>query len=393
MTEESSINTRHIIGVMTGTSIDGLDAALVAIEGVGLTMKATLLRQTAASIPAYLAGSLRDAAMQTPLSAGTFARIAHEFGAFHAEALAPLAKDTPIDLVVAHGQTVFHAPPISWQLLNPAPIVAALGCPVVYDLRQADLAAGGEGAPITPLADWILFHGKCDRAIVNLGGYCNTTLLQGNSGPAQVRGFDVCACNHVLDAVARTALKAAFDVDGAAATRGQTDAAAMSALQSLLDAQRSSGRSLGTGDEAIAWVEAHRERIAPDDLAASAAEVVGRTIGTALRDFGLAGDGEVLLAGGGARNRALASAIAISSACRTRSLDEIGVPVDAREAMEMAILGALASDGVPISLDFVTHRRAPVVRDGVWCFPATGHAPRTHDLYAALANDAPSSLP
>ena len=117
------------------------------------------------------------------------------------------ALEARADLVVAHGQTVFHAPPASWQLLNAAPIARAVRAPVVFDLRQADLAAGGQGAPITPLADWIMLraHGPAaaGRAIVNLGGFCNVTILPSGAGPEGVRGMDVCPCNHLLDGVAR----------------------------------------------------------------------------------------------------------------------------------------------------------------------------------------------
>ncbi|MFO0828901.1 MAG: anhydro-N-acetylmuramic acid kinase [Phycisphaerales bacterium] len=379
-------SARNVIGVMTGTSIDGLDAALVSIEGHGLAMRVALVERIAAPFPAALASRLRAAAEQTPMTAGDFARLARDFGDFHADALASLAAGRAVELVAAHGQTVFHAPPVSWQLLNAVPIVAALGCAVVSDLRQADLIAHGQGAPITPLADWVMFRAAHDRAVINLGGFCNATVLPGGAGHERVSGADICACNQVLDAVARAALGRPFDADGAAAASGRADATAVDSLRSVLSAQSASRRSLGTGDEAALWVREFAARLTPNDLAASAALAVGTTIGDALRAAGVRPAGEALLAGGGARHRALGAAIAESLGARVHPLDAVGVPVDAREAAQMAVLGALAQDGVPISLPAVTGRGESTVRDGAWLFPHGPATNRTHDLRAAFAS-------
>lgn len=361
---------RLVVGTMTGTSIDGLDVALVRVGGRGLALRAKLVRHESADFPEELRRSLRSAAEQSPMTAGEFAALAREFAAFHASIIGRLLRNAGCgaDLVVAHGQTVFHAPPTSWQLLQPAPIVAALGITTVCDLRQADLAQGGQGAPITPLADWVLFRGERDRAIVNLGGFCNVTMLPRGAGPEGVRGADVCACNQVLDAVAREALGTPYDADGAAAARGSADGPAVERLCHLLRGQRGGRRSLGTGDEAVAWVRDERRRLGPADLAASAALAVGTVIGEAPRAAGFGADAEMLLAGGGARHRPLVAAIARSSGATVRALDAVGVPIEAREAMEMAVLGALAEDGVPITLAAVTGRLATPARDGLWCF-------------------------
>src|SRR6185436_14618647 len=132
-------------------------------------------------------------------------------GELHARAVAKAAAGCRLDLIAAHGQTVFHAPPLSWQMLNPWPLVRDLQTSVVFDLRGADLAHGGQGAPITPLADWVLFRSNSrTRAVVNLGGFCNLTLLPPGR-PDMVRGFDVCACNQLLDHIARGILQRPFD--------------------------------------------------------------------------------------------------------------------------------------------------------------------------------------
>src|SRR5262245_9739095 len=143
--------TRLAIGCMTGTSIDALDAALVRIEGRGLDMHADLVRGISRPL-ADLAPPLRALANQEPATAAHIARLAHRLAMLHVEVIRVLLVGDRPELIAIHGQTVFHAPPISWQLFNPAPIANAFDTPVVFDLRAADLAGGGQGAPITPLS-------------------------------------------------------------------------------------------------------------------------------------------------------------------------------------------------------------------------------------------------
>ncbi len=370
---------RLAVGVMTGTSIDGIDAALVRIEARGLDMRASLVRHASESL-GELQTRLRNAANQQPMTAGEFARLAWDFGVLHAEVIHRLLNEQPADLICVHGQTVFHQPPISWQLVNPAPIAARFNCAVVSDLRQADLAHGGQGAPITPIADWILFRDDAiNRAIINLGGFCNVTIVPRTMSPAAganpptgqpnlhaIRGFDVCACNQLLDAIARETLNASFDDNGEAALRGTAKPHAAAALIALLDRQRRDGRSLGTGDEALRWISEHRTSISPDDLAASAVQAIAQTIIAAVSEHR---PDELILAGGGARNRALHAALekvsdTFSGAVGTT--DDFGVPLEAREAMCFAVLGALGQDNVAITLPQVTGCSNPAPISGVW---------------------------
>lgn len=354
---------RMVIGAMTGTSIDGIDVALVEITGRGLAMEARLLDHNAAEL-GELAAPLRAAAEQQPMPAGEFAELALAFGHLHADVMAPLAEHADrIDLIAAHGQTIYHKPPHSWQLINSAPLVQQFGCSVVTDLRAADLAAGGQGAPITPLADWVMFRSSAAaRAIVNLGGFCNVTILPRDDGEHMIEaitGRDVCPCNHLLDALARRVLNQPFDIDGQAAQAGAIDKTAFEALETAL--RRTPKRSLGTGDEALAWIDRFADSLTPNDLAATAAGALGRCISASVAE-----SGEIILAGGGARNRALTDAIATASNCPVRESGELGVPIEAREAMAMAILGALADDGDEITLASVTGRGDVRGPGGAW---------------------------
>lgn len=360
------MSERWAIGAMTGTSLDALDASLVRTEGSGLDLRVRVERHITHALDPVRA-RLRAACDGAAMSAKDFATLALDFGRLHADALAPLAERRPIAVAAIHGQTVFHAPPVSWQLLNPWPIAQRLGCAVASDLRGADLAAGGQGAPITPLADWIAFRHSKATAIVNLGGFCNITWLPAAvQGPAAIRGADICPCNHLLDASARKALGTPYDADGAGARAGAVSEPEARGLAALLERAEAAGRSLGTGDEATGWVEA--SKLPPHALLATVAHAVGVHIGRAAVR---AGHDRVVLAGGGSRNAALTAAIRVGAPdAEVLASAEVGVPVEARESMEMAILGLLALDRTPITLPAVTGRGASRCVDAVWCLPA-----------------------
>lgn len=355
---------------MTGTSLDGLDAALVAVEGTGLDMRARFIRAISRPLgPA--AAPLRRLADQEPMTAGEIARANHEFSRLHAEALRELAGPDRLDLVCIHGQTVFHRPPLSWQLVNPFPVAQALRCPVVYDLRAADIAAGGQGAPITPIADWVFFgHLDGPIAIANLGGFCNITTLPAPitptspGDPALIRGFDLCACNQLLDAIARKLFHQLFDADGARAAAGRVDDNAFADLKGIFNAQRAGRRSLGTGDELHEWISRFRAHLPPESIAATACEAIAQAIAEATR-----GCRRLLLAGGGLKNKTLTAAIRSCSSSIVEPTDAHGLPAEFREAAEFAVLGALCQDRIPITLPQVTGVPDPAPLSGAWVYP------------------------
>lgn len=358
----SNRGRRLVAGCMCGTSLDGLDVALLDVQGEGLAMHVELVSETSRPL-GELAKGLRALADQQPMDARTIAALARDLALIHLDALIELKHGKVIDLVAIHGQTVLHAPPLSWQLINPAPLAHGLGVPVVSDLRAADVACGGEGAPLTPIADLILFsHGNERRCVVNLGGFCNLSRLPTNRDAKRVQGADVCACNQVLDAVARAKLGAAYDRDGRAAMQGSPDDEAVQDLVRLLRAQSKAGRSLGTGDELNGWMDAHRT-VPPADLARSACAAIATVIAEAARPAD-----RLIIAGGGVRNRALVQEIKGRAEAQVDMSDGHGVPATLREAMCWAVLGALCQDRVSISLPQVTGVENPPIA-GCWTMP------------------------
>ncbi|MEE2719777.1 MAG: anhydro-N-acetylmuramic acid kinase, partial [Planctomycetota bacterium] len=246
-------------------------------------------------------------------------------------------------------------------------------CRVASDLRGLDRAAGGRGAPITPMADWVLHRGPEARVIVNLGGFINCTILpeEGNDSPrSEVDGFDVCPCNHLLDAVARLALDAPYDDGGTLAQSGTACLSHLELIARHLRGMDGRSRSLGSGDECTEFVPDVLHAIGPADAAATFCAAIAACLQSTLEDCPAE---TLLLAGGGTRNAALVRAIEERTE-PTRSVGRLPHG-DEREAASMAVLAALAEDGVPITLPGITGRGTSGIRDGLWCLPESDQTP------------------
>ena len=379
--KSSSTSTRHpakrfVAGCMTGTSIDGLDIALVEIDGHGLDIRCTV-KQCISRPLGDLAGRLRLITQRIPITAKEIAQVSHRLSIIHLDALKELTDAEKIDLVSVHGQTVYHAPPLSLQMINPTPIAIGLNVPVVTDLRAADIVHGGQGAPITPIADFLLYRSNTEtQCIVNLGGFCNLTLLGRfpeqtgkNIEPvlSKIKGQDVCACNQILDTLARRLFKVPFDVDGLLSSKGVIKPEPFDYLKSHLEEQStrgSRGSSLGTGDELISdWIKRFSGEYTSGDLVRSASAAIASTV-----VFKCASADRIILAGGGVKNKTLVAEITKRSKIPVELSDEKGIPSTHREAVAMSVLGALCQDRVPITLPQVTGASSSSI-SGVWVLP------------------------
>lgn len=336
---------RTVVGTMTGTSMDGVDAVATKIDGHALEMEATFL-----SMESRTLGTIHHALQSLALHGGSSEEMdsaAREVGRITKETISDLHLPH-IDILALHGQTIFHAPPKSVQLIDATEVADAFSCTILTDPRQQDLQLGGQGAPITPLADWVMFRSdEASTAIVNLGGFCNVTILPRRSTPTDILGFDVCCCNLLLNAITRHAFDMEYDEGGKLALRGQVDEETTNRILRKLAEQRNSNRSLGTIDDLSSCVLQLCNTISPEDLLASATSAIGQCIMDSIR-----GIDRVFLAGGGVHNKSLRRAIQNNG-----TTEDLGVPTQAREGMAMAILGALAQDGVSITLPQITGRR------------------------------------
>jgi anhydro-N-acetylmuramic acid kinase len=333
-------------------------------------------------VHAWIAGS-------DSLGARRFAELHRRLGGRFAQACLDAITSSglrpeQIDVVGSHGQTIYHhslvpgAERCTLQLGDGDVIAEQTGLAVISDFRARDIAAGGEGAPITPIADLVLFspfgpHGR--RAVLNLGGIANLTVL--DDQPSRLLGFDVGPSNSLLDRLTRrlSGGQLGFDRDGQLAATGTVN---QRLLEQLLaeDAflQRSPPKSTGFemyGDARLEeWIQRHGR--ADTDLLATVAAFTAHAIAQALMQH-LPGElrvGELVVAGGGALNLDLMRRIREAVApCVVTPSDALGVPIQAREAMSFAILAHRTVLGLPSSWPNLTGVRHPVVL-GKLSFPA-----------------------
>ncbi|MCH2138802.1 MAG: anhydro-N-acetylmuramic acid kinase, partial [Phycisphaerales bacterium] len=221
--------------------------------------------------------------------------------------------------------------------------------PVCTWQRHGDLAAGGQGAPITPLADWVLYRSSDPRIVLNLGGFANITLLpEASASVDRIHGSDVCPCNQWLDRLAQRRLDSAFDPDGAAAARGTIDARCATAMADALQSRRVPGMAMGQQDLHLD-VLTPLEALSPDDAAATLTDAIGRLIAAATAS---ADAGTITLAGGGVHHGPLCAAIERHTGRSTAILPD----APWREGAALAVLALLELDGVPPTLSQVTSR-------------------------------------
>ncbi len=377
--------SRTVVGMMSGTSADSIDVAVCQI--VGKPERVELVHYAEEPLDPEIKESVRSAVR---LGVREISELHLRVGErFAAACLATLARArlTPrdVDLVGSHGQTVYHHSSVpgairsSLQVGDGDIIAERTGLPVICDFRARDIAAGGEGAPVTPRADMVLFaagvpFGSRRRAVLNLGGIANVTVL--DPDPGRVIGFDTGPANALLDRLAcrLTEGALAYDRDGRLARAGKPTAAV---VETLLASDpylaRTPPKSTGFemyGDDFVARAAALHGGF-DVDLMATLTEFTARTVALAFERHVRVDPpvDEIVAAGGGVKNPALLDRIIeLLHPIPVRLSDEFGVPSDAREAMGFAVLADLALRGRTTSLPAVTGARRPVVL-GKWCLP------------------------
>ncbi len=354
--------------MISGTSHDGIDAAVVDFEPQGATLRGVVVHSS--SVPYDLALRARLVAALPP-SPTTFSEVC-ELDTLIGQAFAAVAADVirqtgPVDLVCSHGQTVFHWVRDSTalgtlQVGEPAWIAAAAAAPVVSDVRIADIVNGGQGAPLVSIMDALLLAAvPGTAAALNLGGISNITVVADNAPIA----FDIGPANALIDAavVARGANDLGFDADGAIAAGGTIDERLLAEL--LDEPYYALPTPRSTGKELFHWpyVEAALARTGSTpstaDLVATLTELTVRTVATEVRRAGVT---TLVVSGGGVRNPVLMAGLERELATVTivRS-DEFGAPSDAKEAIAFALIGWLTAHGLPGTLPSATGASVPSV--------------------------------
>jgi anhydro-N-acetylmuramic acid kinase len=364
----ANMKERLVLGIMSGTSLDGVDYALCRIEGAGLALRAFW----SARFPAALRETLLAAA-RGDLKSHLLAQAHHDLGRFYARHAIPpkSARSLAPALAGLHGQTVFHNPsrrqPATLQLGEPAYLVERLRVPVISNFRAADMAAGGQGAPLATLFHQRVFAQRGQHVCVNnLGGISNVTSLDGRHGPRPVvLAFDTGPACVLIDLAMRSLSrgKLAMDPNGTWAARGRPCEPLLRRwLRHEYFRQRppkSTGREL-FGEPFFKTAMRDMRRLAPQDKVASLTEFTARSLALNYRLHLSSPPSRLILTGGGAANPTLVRAIArqfADSDVEVLTSDTLGWPVQAIEPAAFALLAHLRMTGRPGNLPRTTGAR------------------------------------
>ena len=379
-----------VVGLMSGTSLDGIDAALVELEepgraegdgwqsGDGVAWR--LLAFEVLPFPADRRQEIHASILDG--DAASLARLHARLGEWFAEAVLGVCRSggvslPELDLIGSHGQTVWHQPPedgrrgSTLQLGCPATIAERTGVDVVSDFRSRDMAAGGEGAPLVPWVDRLLFAADRPRVLQNIGGMANLTRVPPRGSDEAVVAFDTGPGNALIDGAMELATDGdrCYDIDGEWAARGTVDEDLLEELLAEPYFRRPPPKSTGRELFGRGYVQRLVEQRAPSgeeawtDLVATLTALTARSVCQAVRRWADPGpDGEVVVTGGGARNPTLLGLL-------RRELDPIpvrtgqvlGLDPEAKEALAFALLAWAHRTGRPGNLPSVTGANGPRV--------------------------------
>ena len=372
-----------IVGLMTGTSGDGVDAALVEFTGPTGASRPRLAAYRETPFDPSLRSEILEVCASESLPLERLMALDAELGERYARAVSELLEQAqlrPRDVAAigSHGQTVRHLPRAreraarTLQIGSAAILAERTGIAVVSDFRSRDTAAGGEGAPLVPIADaWLFRSAEESRVLLNLGGMANLTWLPRGSGESGVIAFDTGPGNALLDALAarRSGGRERFDPGGAFAAGGRADEGLLGELMAdpffAQPPPRSTGRERFGGGLAARLAERSRALgLSEADAERTAVELTAASVGDALARFvtPLGAVDAVYASGGGVRNATLMAALAPRVApARLSALEALGVPSPAKEAMAFAMLAHLTLLGAPGNLPAATGARRPAV--------------------------------
>ena len=347
-----------VAGIMSGTSLDGID---VAIVDIGRRIRP--LAWSTTPYPAKVRAAIL-AVSNRPCHTAQISRLNFLLPALYAKALKRLYHRTRLKpaIIGCHGQTIYHDEVSTLQIGDGSVLAELMGIPVVSDFRPRDIAAGGKGAPLVPYLDYLLFrHRKRTRVAVNIGGIANITVIPPAARPEQVIAFDTGPGNMVIDQlVARlTNGRQTYDRDGRTAAHGRIHKPTLARLLRHPYFRRQPPKTAGREQFGEEFVQSMLDAGQPlPDLIATATALTAITIARAIRPA----SGDVIAGGGGAHNRTLMSMLASHlPGCRIQTTAEYGIDPDAKEAVAFAVLAHATWRRKPGNLPSATGARNPVV--------------------------------
>ncbi len=368
--------TRTVAGLMTGTSLDGVDVVIARLSGSGRGLSMEVLASESASYPRALHDLLLE--QSDPRTSSVYHlsqlnfRLAHLYVDVIKGAIKTAGLDA-VDLVGSHGQTVHHVPELedcagksvrsTLQIGDPSVLANLLGVPVVGDFRVADMALGGQGAPLVPYFDYVAFSDENEtRGLLNLGGIANLSVLPAGGSSEDLIAFDTGPANMLLDIIARRYFDAAYDRDGRFAREGVIHEGALEVLLEddyfLRPPPKSTGREY-FGEPFLETIigTANSPSVTHADYMATAAALTARSVHDAYERF--ISDSHtldvVIASGGGVRNPFLMEQLtAAFDPIPVRTADDYGVDSDLKEALCFAVLAHETINGAPSNVPSAT---------------------------------------
>ncbi len=378
----------RVVGLMSGTSADGVDAAIVEIS----SRKVRLLAFDTFSYPAVLRRRILDLCRPESARLDDICHYNFVLGEVFADAVIKLCSKScislsSIDLIGSHGQTIYHQPSgkryggrtirSTLQIGEPSVIAQRTGVTTVADFRPRDMAAGGEGAPLVPYADYVLFsirspqdkHKRLTRAVQNIGGIANVTFLPAGCAQDDIIAFDTGPGNMVIDGIMNliTGGKKRRDTGGKMAARGTVNKRLLGELLRHPFFRRRPPKSTGREEFGADFAEriyrrAGRKGLADADIVATVTALTARSTAQAYRRFLSPMPDELILCGGGSHNYTLVEMLhAEMPDVKMLSTGDFGISVDAKEAVSFAILAWATIKGMTNNIQAATGAKKPVI--------------------------------
>jgi anhydro-N-acetylmuramic acid kinase len=373
-----------VAGVMSGTSADGIDVAVVQVLGRGFHARFELLGHQHFAYPQAVRQAVLRAMNCESARVAELSRLNFLLGELYAEAIRNAAKRAggraQLELVGCHGQTIYHQGEAAgylgkkiactWQIGEGAMIAGRLGVPVVSDFRPADVAAGGKGAPLVPFLDYLVFRDRrAGRLVQNIGGIANLTAIPAGAKPGDVVAFDTGPGNMVIDQLMQLLFHRPYDRDGSVARQGTV---LQPLLEELLRApyfRRRPPKTAGREEFGREYVDAllrRQGRAAKADLIATATSLTAQSIARGLKALVLPGSRyrDYVVSGGGSRNKTLIQMLGSETSrlgLRLRHSDDFGVPSQTKEAVAFALLAYQTWRGQPGNIPSATGAKKPAV--------------------------------
>jgi anhydro-N-acetylmuramic acid kinase len=379
-----------VVGLMSGTSMDGIDSVLVKIKNSGIRTEIELINFQTFPYPDQLRDELLEISQPGQGAIDKICRLNFVVGEYFADAVVEICRLSnvalsQVDLIGSHGQTIHHLPDeilafnkairSTLQIGEPSVIATRTGCNTVANFRSADMALGGQGAPLVPYFDYLLFHSDdLNRVILNIGGIANITILKKKSTVVDVLAYDTGPGNMVINALMNRFYHKNYDETGLTALKGKISEVLLSSLLQHPFFNKPIPKSTGREEFGKSFIEqilakSNKFKLKPEDIIATVTELTACTIADSLKFSLLSIEDvdELIISGGGVHNQAIVDSLTRyfynSKILRT---DDFAIPGDAKEAICFAVLANETIAGNPANLPSVTGAGRPTILGAIY---------------------------